>query len=509
MYKLEIHLLEGEYWWGGIVNDGIYMPFQEQSIKRDLAKDQLTNQTSPFLLSSKGRYVWSDKPFQYHLYDKCLHIASEFEEIRLSDGHQNLKGAYKDASRRYFPPANRMPEAMLFTAPQYNGWIEMMYEPSQIKVLEYARGILNNGFPPGVLMIDDSWQEDYGVWKFSTEKFPNPKEMIDELHTMGFKVMLWICNYISPDCVTFRMLREKDLLIKDEMGTPVINEWWNGFSAILDSTNLEALDWIEKQLDRLMEELGVDGFKFDAGDLDSFHDYYQCKIPSLNVEYCEAWAKLGLKYTMNEYRACWKMAGQPLVQRLSDKFHSWSKENGLGSVIPNGLAQGLLGHSFICPDMIGGGEILSFKKNLNNLDQELFVRYAQCSALFPMMQFSAAPWRVLDQIHLSYCREAALLHNRMGEEIIKIARESSVTGEPILRHMAFSFPEAGYDTIIDQFMLGDDILVAPVIRKGETSREIRFPEGTWVGDDSSQVIGPCKLTVQAPLYRLPWYRRCK
>ena len=53
--------------------------------------------------------------------------------------------------------------------------------------------------------------------------------------------------------------------------------------------------------------------------------------------------------------------------------------------------------SYTCPDMIGGGEYLNFLENSSNLDEELFVRYAQCAALMPMMQFSAAPWRVLSK----------------------------------------------------------------------------------------------------------------
>lgn len=49
------------------------------------------------------------------------------------------------------------------------------------------------------------------------------------------------------------------------------------------------------------------------------------------------------------------MGGQPLVQRLRDRQHSWDL-NGLASLIPNGLAQGLAGYAYICPDMIGGGK---------------------------------------------------------------------------------------------------------------------------------------------------------
>ncbi len=255
-----------------------------------------------------------------------------------------------------------------------------------------------------------------------------------------------------------------------------------------------------------MEKYGVDGFKLDAGDPQFYKTTDISARPATPNDQCEAWARIGLNYSFNEYRACWKLAGQPLVQRQSDKNHSWGSD-GLASLIPNGLAQGLVGYAFNCPDMVGGGQYQDLIQPDFQVDEELFVRYAQCSALFPMMQFSTAPWRVLDKTHLSYCIEAAKLHCQMGAKIAELARYAAATGEPIMRHMAYVFPEGDYDTIIDQFMLGNDILVAPVLRKGATARKVVFPQGTWLGEDGSQVCGPCEAEVEAPLSRLPWFRR--
>ncbi|HSR19210.1 MAG TPA: glycoside hydrolase family 31 protein [Ignavibacteriaceae bacterium] len=208
---------------------------------------------------------------------------------------------------------------------------------------------------------------------------------------------------------------------------------------------------------------------------------------------------------MNEYRACWKMGGQPLAQRLRDKRHEWED---LKLLIPGIIAQGLMGYQFTCPDMIGGGEYGSFL-NLKTLDEELIVRSAQCSALMPMMQFSVAPWRILSKQNMKICREMAELHKNMGDEILKLAKESAVSGEPIVRNMEYVFPHSGYSEIKDQFMLGNNILVAPVIEKNNYSREIVFPPGKWSGDDGSSVTGPSKIKVNVSVERLPWYRRIK
>jgi alpha-glucosidase (family GH31 glycosyl hydrolase) len=156
--------------------------------------------------------------------------------------------------------------------------------------------------------------------------------------------------------------------------------------------------------------------------------------------------------------------------------------------------------------MIGGGEFESFLDHAT-VDQELIVRSAQVSALMPMMQFSVAPWRVLDSPHAEMCKKMSLLHEKLGPEILRLAQASAQSDEPIVRALAYASPDAGYEKIKDEFLLGDDILVAPVLKAKARARMIVFPAGTWKGDDGVTVVGPKSVEVSAPLERLPWYRR--
>jgi alpha-glucosidase (family GH31 glycosyl hydrolase) len=247
---------------------------------------------------------------------------------------------------------------------------------------------------------------------------------------------------------------------------------------------------------------GVDGFKLDAGDPEFYTGTYSFGDYGPN-EHCESYAKIGLEYPFNEYRACWKMAGQPLAQRLRDKSHTWSD---LQVLIPDMIGLGIIGHQFGCPDLIGGGEWTSFQDS-SILDEELIVRSSQIHALMPMMQFSVAPWRVLGKDNLKICREMAILHQSMGNEIYELAKECAVTGEPMVRNLEYEYPGKGYENIKDQFLLGRNIMVAPVAAKGQRSREVVFPEGRWKGDDETTVTGPVKIVIEVPLERLPWYRK--
>ncbi|MBR5829864.1 MAG: alpha-galactosidase, partial [Tidjanibacter sp.] len=160
-----------------------------------------------------------------------------------------------------------IPPEEFFSQPQYNTWIELTYNQNQHDVMAYAEGIVANGYPTGVLMIDDNWQKYYGNFEFRPDRFPDPKGMIDRLHEMGFKVMLWVCPFVSPDSAEFRELRDKGLLVKDaHRDSPAIVEWWNGHSAVYDLSNPEAVAHLRGLLKGMQEEYGVDGFKFDAGD---------------------------------------------------------------------------------------------------------------------------------------------------------------------------------------------------------------------------------------------------
>ena len=240
----------------------------------------------------------------------------------------------------------------------------------------------------------------------------------------------------------------------------------------------------------------MDGFKFDGGDAELFaqpamltgaiaHD--RDATPNRQTE---AYARLGLDFPLNEFRACWKMGGQPLAQRLRDKEHTWED---LRTLVPGILAQGLVGYPFSCPDLIGGGEYLSFE-HLASIDQELIVRGAEVHALMPMMQFSVAPWRVLGPEALAITRRMAALHTEHGTEILALARESARTGEPIVRALEYAWPHQGYDDVLDEFLLGPDLLVAPVVEKGARARRLLVPPGRWKGDDGTTVTGPAAIT---------------
>jgi alpha-glucosidase (family GH31 glycosyl hydrolase) len=512
--QLEWNILDGEYWWAGLSSRGYQTPYDATSkVTYDLWGDNKGNQAQPLLLSSKGRYIWSEQPIKYVFNQGTLTVTTREGKIDAGKEGANLRDSFEYVSKTYFPSDGNIPDELLFTHPQYNTWIELMYDQNEEDILAYAQAIIDQGYPPGVLMIDDNWQEDYGTWEFSPRRFQDPKGMIDKLHAMGFKVMMWMCPFVSADSADFRQLAQEGLLILDPQKTQnilwantknkaAVIRWWNGASACLDLSNPKAQAWFKEELDYLVEEYGVDGFKFDAGDARFYTEgvvsWQQDITPNDHTQF---FAEFGLNYPLNEYRASWKMAGLPLAQRLRDKGHRWED---LAKLIPDQMSQSVMGYAYTCPDMIGGGEYRSF---LNGavIDEELIVRSAQIHALMPMMQFSVAPWRILSKENQQICLQMAHLHLQMGDYILQLAREASQTGEPIVKPMALAFPDDGYETINDQFVLGDNIIVAPVVEKGVRSREVILPKGNWTADDGQVYTGGKTIQIRVPLDRLPYF----
>ena len=516
--KLTFTVQPNEYWWGGCIAAAEKMPFDGETVYSiDLLRNKRT-QTSPLFLSSLGRFVWCEEPYKIS-FDHGTVTAEGDAEIVLENGGSSLREAYFTAMRKYFPfSGEKQTPREFYEHPQFNTWMELTKFQNQKDVLKYAEEVVASGYTPGILMIDGTWQKAQGVWDFNPDRFPDPKPMFDRLHELGFIVMIWISPFVCSegpmfqDLMTYRAGSEAragrhayNHLVRNEKGEVAIIKWWSGFSATYNFNLPDDCAHMDAQLQKLME-YGADGFKCDGG------SYLPQAFLNLNsvwggysfAQLNEAWWKYGSKYKYHEFKDTWKSGGKYVIERLFDKDHRWTG-NGLDCLIPHGLFAGLIGVPFICPDMVGSGQWTAFL--YGEVDEELFIRMAECSALFPMMQYSAIPARHLSEEGQKICLAMAKLHEKMYPEIEPLITNAEKTGEPILRSLEFVYPHCGYEKITDEFMLGNDILVAPVLTQGARERAVVFPAGTWEDEAGNRYEGGQTVTVPAPLDVLPWFRR--
>ena len=518
--NMKIAFEPGEVWWGGASASRAY-PLKETDCYTENLIDCSTsagNQAMPLFVSSHGRYIWSDRPFTVTVKDGVFDFGGV--PVELAKAGDCLKDAYRAAQQAHFPCDGRALPEKFFQYPQLNTWMEFTYYVTQQGVLDFARKWIENGFTPGVFIIDEGWQKRYGVWEFDRAAFPDPVEMVRQLHAWGFTVLLWVVPYVSVDGPSYeRSLRPlegtdpesaKRLYLRAANGQTAIFSWWNGYSALLDMTDAYNRAFLRDQLRRLMDDFGIDGFKFDGGSVRGYSPSLLINGPLAKTitaqELNGAWNAFGAEFAWHEFKDTYGRGGKNTVQRLRDKHHQWGRD-GLADLIPCAINAGLMGFPFLCPDMIGGGEWSYRFLPGFTVDEELFVRMAQCSALFPMMQFSWAPWLALKEENVKRCLDAARLHERLFPEIIKVVRASRQTGEPVIRSLEYECPHHGFELIQDEFMVGSDLLAAPVLEKGAVSRKVAFPAGTWRAPDGKTYDGLTACDVPAPLDTLPWFIR--
>jgi len=509
----ESFLLETSgHWYGGNVTSGHHWPLETAAIELDpfLAT---SNQTTPFWLTSRGAGFFvptyrlmgfsinkdGDGLFSFNVREIST------LEYRIITG-ENILEAYDTFTALAGRPQVTPPKGY-FARPIFNTWIELKIDVNQAGVLSYAETLRRNGFPCDVFMIDDRWQRAYGDHEFDLEKFPAPKAMIDRMHELGFRVILWVVPFVHDNGENYAFLKEKGWLVRDQSGpAPCRVRWWNGEASLVDLSNPQAFSWFVSELKTLQENYGVDGFKLDGGDARYFDPGFKTFGSVSPNRYTDLFAQVGAHLAINEYRVSWLVQSLGLVQRLRDKNNNWSAASGLGSLVPHGLTESLIGYAYFCPDIIGGGLGGDFSsQRFKGMDPELFIRWTQASALMPMMQFSFAPWH-LDEESIAICRKYADLHVKLGDYIYSLAKEARRTGHPIIRPLFFRNPEdAATYTISDQFMLGERFLVAPVLTKGATGRDVYLPAGLWK-DFWSGEIYQGRQTLEnypAPLEKLP------
>ncbi len=453
--------------------------------------------------ATDGRGAFKDRPFYDpdQVGDGLFTFKGNAQDLKFSFTG-NAVNAYLKLVEHFGHPVEIPPEG-LFTKPTWTTWARYKTAIDQDVILKFADEIIVNGYPFHVMEIDDRWQVHYGDLDFDPEKFPDPQKMIDDLHAKGFKVTTWVIPFLDPDSQAFAEGSMNGWLVRKPDGSPYLVEWWQGRGGLLDVTHPSALEWFFVRLSSLQRKTGIDGFKFDAGEA--------CFIPADSVthkkidpnEYTQIYVDAVAKHhRLTEVRSGWKNQRAPIFFRQWDKTTSWGLDNGLHSVLTGILAIGMAGYPFILPDMIGGNEYDE------KADADMMIRWTQLNALLPSMQFSLAPWEYgKDSAEL--CRRYANLHTEFAPRIIEIAKLSAQNGLPIIRPVFWRDPkEERALQCDDEFLLGDEFLVAPVLTPNTFERDIYLPRGTWQELWTGEVFtGPRTLEkFPVPLDVLPVFK---
>ncbi len=194
-----------------------------------------------------------------------------------------------------------------------------------------------------------------------------------------------------------------------------------------------------------------------------------------------------------------------------DEATNWGQASGLASLAPDMLSRAIGGAYGFTTDIGGYYDVTTPPTT-----KELFLRWAEWTALSPIFRLHGSgragthtPWSY-DLQTVKVYRALSLLHEQAAPLIMRLWRQADRTGIPPVRPLWFEFPGDPRAAAQQQeWTLGDDVLVAPVVTEGASSRGVYFPAGCW-RDPQTQLTerGPVRVTVSAPLTRLPYFFRC-
>ncbi|MHB9023237.1 MAG: glycoside hydrolase family 31 protein [Armatimonadota bacterium] len=406
----------------------------------------------------------------------------------------------------------RVPPPAAFARPIYSTWTQYPRYLTQEKVLDFARQIVAAGLPAGVLEIDEKYQPSFGEISFDPQTFPDPETMLHEINDLGFLTTLWTSPFINSDSPAFTELREIGGLVRDACsGEPALFTWWGGDAALLDVTSPAGEAWYAEKLEA-MRRLGFAGFKFDGGDgkYTPPFEYSDYAVPQRPQGYSNRYLEFIARHypDYSESRVAWTVQREGLITREGGKDTVWGLENGLHALITQGMTQSILGYPYLICDMIPGRVQTRFPDVPLPTD-ELFTRWTEASAFTPIMQFSYGPWNYCDTT-LAVVREYAWLHQELGAYLHAMAEIAHRDGTPIVRPLFFHDPaDAATYTIDDTFLLGEDLLVAPVVTEGAWERDVYLPAGRWMDAWTGTIYdgGTTRAAHPAPCPGIPLFIR--
>lgn len=493
---------------------------QNYSYMKGEARINQMNITMPLFVSSNGYAVlFDDYAAAKMIMSNPIEYITEGTEP-VSYYFINGAGSIADVTTQYTKLTGRQ-ELPPFWA---LGYITSKYG---YKTESETRGVIDtlkqNGYPVDGVVLDLYWygkEEDMGRLSWDPTQWPTHKNMLSDLKNKGVNTIIISQPYVLKNgraIDNYNTLSPKGIFCRDSVGNTHDVTIWVGTGGMFDVSNPETRLWLRNRYKQLTDE-GVGGWWGDLGEPEvhpeSIFHYNGKTARQYHNQYGNDWSKIIYDLYKEEYPDTRLMTlmrgGTAGLQRFS--VYPWSTDvsrswGGLQPQVTIMLNSGLSGLGYMSHD-VGGFAI----DPENPVDPELYVRWLQLGVFSPILrthaQQVAEPYRYPEHQHiilpLIKDRYRWLPYN------YTLAYENASQGLPLVRPMNYySNDKTKFDDIDNQYFWGKDVLVAPVLEKGATSRTILFPDGKWVDyNNPSEVYnGGDRIEYKAPLEVLPLFVR--
>ena len=508
----------------------------EDSCHSDRRQEDWTYWPVPFVVSSSGYGIWADASLATvfdigRSNEGCLTISTPGNELNLVI---LADGSVKDVIQSFTALVGRPPVPPL--------WALGVWKLSlggSARVLAEAARLRAEHLRVSAVWLEDQTEDDTNsgwgsTMGYPSGEYPDIPGLIDHLHREGFRVL----GYVNPQFNVGRPRTtegiERGFFLRDRHGRPYLISVPDPFASgdgpiaartaagLLDVTNPEAVSWWQDMLRRLLIDVGYDGWMHDFGELtpadavffdgrngEEARNEYPLHYQRLAAEVVEAVKPDAVLFARSGWTGSHAYAA---VGWPGDQHCEWSAWRGIGSVIPAALSVGMCGLNTWGPDIGGlfGGEGTDHGQS----SEELWVRWCQLGALTPVMRdhlgdkprsYGSVVDLWTSETTIATWRDYAALHHSLVPYLYRHAVAAHLTGLSTMHHLVVDFPddEQVLDTD-DQYLLGDSLMIAPVLQPGARRRKLYLPQGRWYNFwDGGQFEGNRWTEVDAPLEQIP------
>lgn len=395
---------------------------------------------------------------------------------------------------------------------------------SEQEVRRIVAGYQERGLPLDAVHLDIDHYDDHQVFTVDQERFPKLPVLAEELRRDGIRLVSIVDPAVraEPGSAVYESGAAVDAFVRDAQGRTVRGVAWAGESVFPDFTDARARAWWGGLYEERLEQ-GFAGFWHDMNEPTSFSAFGEPTLPRSARHALEGRGG-DHREGHNVYALCMAQAAYEGLRELAPQERpflfsrsgwaglqryggTWSGDvatgwPGLRASLSLVLGLGLCGVPYSGPD-VGGFD--------GSPSPELYLRWFQLGAYLPLFRTHASlragrrePWEFGAEV-LEHARVALLERRRLLPYFLTLAHLARRTGAPYVRPLWWGAPEdRALRACEDTFLLGDGLLVAPVLDPGVRRRAVRLPRGRWYDTVTEEVHeGPGQVLVDAPLSRIP------
>ena len=409
----------------------------------------------------------------------------------------------------------------------YDGQILGIQGGTDIMMEKYNKVVAHNGKVNGIWIQDWEGRRVTAVgkqlfwnWEWDKELYPNLDKKIKELNKQGVKVLGYCNPFLAIEKPLYKEATAKGYCVKDKDGNDYLVKITTFPAAMVDLTNPDAYNWIKDIIKKNLIDFGLSGWMADFGEYlptdsvlfsgenaEYIHNTWPALWAKVNREAVEESGKLGeiMFFTRAGYTGTPK---QTLMMWNGDNHPDFSKDFGLPSIVPAMLSLTVCGCGLSHSDIGGYTSIMNLRRNM-----DVYKRWFEMNAFSPLMrgheglnpdinvQFDAN-----DDI-LEFASKMSRIHAALKPYLKEAVAKNAKEGVGVVRPLFFYYDEKEAYNNGYEYLLGRDILVAPVMRPKATKRKVYLPDDEWIHLWSQQEYKGGTYVIDAPYGQIPVFVR--